>query len=164
MRTLPTPILAPLGDKWELRRGLTVELLGILVRIPCGYVCDLASVPAFAWASTYPPSHPLVALAALVHDWLYQSHECTRSQADAVFHELLILGDCSRWRAWLMWAAVRVFGGPAWRHRSYAGLGPSDGAQWGAPTAPAADPNKDTTPIELDDCRRTRRGHSKRRR
>ena len=52
--------------------------------------------------------------AAVVHDWLYTTHEVSRAVADAVFHEAALECGVSGWQAWLMWAGVRLGGGDAW--------------------------------------------------
>ncbi|WOD12782.1 DUF1353 domain-containing protein [Pseudomonas sp. NyZ704] len=55
--------------------------------------------------------------AAALHDWLYFSGALSRQQADAVFWRALRITGHARWRAWLMWVGVRLFG--AARYRSY---------------------------------------------
>ena len=80
---------------------------------PAGFVTDLASVPRLPVA--YFLAGGLAHAAAVVHDWLYDSHELTRAQADAVFREAAQACGVSAWRSWLMWAGVRRGGGNAWR-------------------------------------------------
>jgi hypothetical protein len=77
--------------------------------VPAGFQTDLASVPRL----------PLVFLlagdsarkASVVHDWLYTTHPVTRDVADAVLKEASLLTGVPKWRAWLMWAGVRIGGG-----------------------------------------------------
>jgi hypothetical protein len=95
---------------WKLLAPLAYEsvLLGRTVIVPAGFVTDFASVPrlpvAFLLAGNC--GHE----AAVVHDWLYTSHEVDRATADAVFREALRADGDPAWRAWLMWAGVRVGG------------------------------------------------------
>ena len=103
-------------DLWVLIKPLQVELTWTatppvtqLLTIPTGFITDFASVPRM----------PLVYLAvggmgeraAVVHDYLYGGGLCSRADADAVFRACLIACRVSRWRAWLMWAGVRLAGG-----------------------------------------------------
>jgi len=77
--------------------------------VPAGFQTDLASVPRL----------PVVFLltgnaarqAAVVHDWLYSSHEVDRATADAVLREASQCIGVPGWRRWLMWAGVRRLGG-----------------------------------------------------
>lgn len=80
---------------------------------PAGFVTDLASVPRLPVA--YFLAGGLAHAAAVVHDWLYTSHELTRAQADAVFREAAQACGVGAWRAWVMWLGVRVGGVSSWR-------------------------------------------------
>lgn len=48
--------------------------------------------------------------AAVIHDLAYHTGCLPRDLADDVFHEAMLVSGVARWRAWLAWAAVRVFG------------------------------------------------------
>jgi hypothetical protein len=96
---------------WKLLAPLVYESdrLHRMITVPGGFLTDFASVPRV------PIAHLLTANcgheAAVIHDWLYTSHEVSRRDADAVFEEALLAGGEPRWRAWLMWAGVRIGGG-----------------------------------------------------
>lgn len=79
--------------------------------VPAGFVTDFASVPRIPIA--FLLTGDCAQEAAVIHDWLYTSHEVDRTTADAVFREAVALGNPG-WRAWLMWAGVRVGGGGSW--------------------------------------------------
>jgi hypothetical protein len=83
------------------------DLLGRLVIVPAGFVTDFASVPRIpvAFLLAGDAAHE----AAVVHDWLYSTHEVDRATSDAVFREACLIGEPA-WRAWLMWLGVRVGG------------------------------------------------------
>ena len=51
----------------------------------------------------------------LVHDWLYATHTTTRQYADRIFVSILEQHHMPRWRCWVMYAALRLFGGWAWK-------------------------------------------------
>jgi len=84
-----------------------------LIIVPTDFETDCASVPRVPvlYTLTGDTAHE----AAVVHDWLYRQHEWTRKDADAVFYEAMTVTGESRWRAWLMWSAVRAAGWTIWR-------------------------------------------------
>lgn len=83
---------------------------------PAGFTTDFASVPreplTFALIGGYGHA------AAVIHDWLYRSGRLTRRDADAVFRRALRSSGIARWRAWLMWAGVRIGGSRRYRRQS----------------------------------------------
>lgn len=112
--------LERLEDVSEDGRG-TWRLLGDVVFLseqhgrivaPEGFVTDLASVPRLP--ITYFLAGGLAHAAAVVHDYLYTTHELTRAQADAVFREAAQACGVGAWRAWVMWLGVRLGGASSW--------------------------------------------------
>jgi hypothetical protein len=99
---------------WQLLQALIYDsdVAGKVIVVPAGFVTDLASVPripvAFLLAGD-TANH-----AAVVHDWLYTSHEVTKEVADNVLQEAAIVMGVPAWRAWLMWAGVHVGGNSSW--------------------------------------------------
>lgn len=88
------------------------------VCVPKGFVTDLASIPDFfCWVLSPVGKH---AHAAIVHDWLYweQPSGVDRAVADQVF--LIGLEQCGvpATLRYIMWAAVRVYGGNFWQVNS----------------------------------------------
>ena len=55
--------------------------------------------------------------AALVHDFLCSGgdQEATRADADDIFRDLQISLGVPRWKAYVEWAALRLFGGSHWQ-------------------------------------------------
>ncbi len=98
---------------WKLIAPLVYfsDLAGTIT-VPGGFVTDFASVPRLpiAFLLAGDTGHA----AAVIHDFLYTSHQVRRETADAVFKEALLVGGEPGWRAWLMWAAVRIGGGGPW--------------------------------------------------
>jgi hypothetical protein len=87
---------------------------GRVVRIPKGFQWDGASIPKWAQAIIGKPMGKY-ALAALLHDWLYQSlilgkSNKGRKRADELFYTVMEQLDISWWRRKAMYRAVR-FGG-----------------------------------------------------
>lgn len=84
------------------------DLLDRTIAVPFGFVTDYASVPRIPVA--YLLAGGCADAAAVIHDWLYTTHEVSRAAADAVFREAIVAGGEPAWRAWLMWAGVRIGG------------------------------------------------------
>ena len=112
MNRFPNPLqaeLQPDRKTWRLLAPFSYLAPGHgLITVPAGFETDFASVPrwplAFALLGSYGHA------AAVIHDWLYTTGELSRPDADRVFHEALRSSGIARWRAWLMWAGVRVGG------------------------------------------------------
>lgn len=91
--------------------GYSSDLIG-QVTVPAGFVTDLASVPRLPVA--FFLAGGLAHAAAVVHDWLYTTHQVDRATADSVFREACQACGVSRWRAYLMWLGVRAGGAGSW--------------------------------------------------
>jgi hypothetical protein len=86
---------------------------GHLLIVPPGFETDFASVPfGFRWLVPVVGRH---GKAAVLHDWLYETHIVSRRRADEIFFEAMGVLGVPAWRKWLAWAAVRLFGATAWR-------------------------------------------------
>lgn len=74
--------------------------------IPSGHISDGATVPRILW----PVIHPFGrwTKAAILHDYLLTV--LPREQADREFRKALVATGVRKPLAWLMWAAVRVYG------------------------------------------------------
>ncbi len=81
-----------------------------LVTVPSGFISDFASVPRLPL--TYALLGAYGHAAAVLHDWLYSTTALSRAEADCVFFNALRSSGIARWRAWLMYAGVRLGGGP----------------------------------------------------
>lgn len=100
--------------KWRLTAPLIYQsdVADTVFIVPQGFVTDLASVPRvpIAYMLTGGTSNE----ASVVHDFLYSTHEVLRAIADAVLKEASAVTGVPGWRRWIMWAAVRCFGGSHW--------------------------------------------------
>ncbi len=99
------------GSTWILR-GPFRWANGRTYRVPALFVTDFASVPRPLWALF--PRTGRHQWAAVVHDWLYWSHEVTRAEADRVFLDGMRDTGTKLLVRWAMYAAVRIFGRWAW--------------------------------------------------
>lgn len=86
--------------------------------VPAGYRYDGASVPRipFVYARYGNTAHE----AACLHDYLYEFQPCARKQADKAFLETMerFGNPPSRTQRRVMYMAVRMFGGLAWRRNA----------------------------------------------
>lgn len=113
---LNSPVLSPLPDgfNWRLDTGLRFKpSFGAVIRVPSGFVTDLASIPRFFW-NILPPFGKYTS-AAILHDWLYRRHLGTRAQADAYLLEGMSACGVGCLPRWTIYLAVRSFGWSAWR-------------------------------------------------
>lgn len=79
-----------------------------MIEVPAGFTTDFASVPR--WPLTFALLGQYGNAAAVLHDWLYSSGQLSREAADRVFLNALRSSGIARWRAYLMWAGVRIGG------------------------------------------------------
>lgn len=100
-------------DVWKVAHTLVYnsDIVGP-VSVPAGFVTDFASVPRLPLA--YLLAGNTAHEAAVIHDYLYQTHPCTKSQADRTFREAMGVTGIPTWRKNLMYAAVTVAGWPSW--------------------------------------------------
>jgi hypothetical protein len=86
------------------------------ITVPAGFVTDFASVPRALWILIPPQGRH--SFAAVVHDWLYQSQQLTRREADRLFRLSLRATGSGNCKAWAMYLGVRLGGWVAWRHHA----------------------------------------------
>ena len=133
MSNFTTPlIVTPLADgrHWVVIRKFEYHVgskySNNVVRVPPDFVTDFASSPWFAWWAI--PSWGKYGKAAIIHDFLYQHKymnrevseivsqiPVTRKRADDIFKEAMIVLGVKKWRIFLMYWGVRLFGWLAWR-------------------------------------------------
>lgn len=103
----------------ELLTSFTYEVgdlgSGDVIAVPAGYPTDFASVPRALW----PIEPPLgdAGKAAVLHDWLYETGERPRAEADRIFAEAMAVLEVPRWKRWLIHRAVRLFGARGYHAR-----------------------------------------------
>ncbi|EHP6140085.1 DUF1353 domain-containing protein [Escherichia coli] len=112
MSKFTTPaVLEMLDDyRWRLVESFEfwlTESPDDVIRVPAGYVTDLASVPRLLW-SVFPP-HGRYAKAAIIHDWLYDNALRTKKEADRIFLDAMNVLEVPAWRRLMMYCAVHLF-------------------------------------------------------
>lgn len=111
-------ILHPLvnGEKNELYQEYVYEINGYQIKVPQGFVTDLASVPRIFW-SIFPPFGKYTP-AAIVHDFLYSKYNITginRTLADKIFLFIMEELGVGYLKRKAMYQAVRSFGERSWK-------------------------------------------------
>ena len=66
------------------------------------------------------PADPIQCAAYIAHDMLYTkcyfgNHFCSRAAADEILYKLLLLGGMSKFKAWIIYKAVRIGAEKAYR-------------------------------------------------
>ena len=78
--------------------------------IPANFETDLASIPKVIWP-IMAPAHSSLIRPAIVHDWFYRKTcDFTRHETDLIFYHMLRNEGVSKFRASIMYYAVRIFG------------------------------------------------------
>lgn len=98
---------------WRLTAPLIYhsKRLGERVEVPAGFITDFESCPRVP--ILFLAFGEIVHSPAVVHDWLYTAPvPVSRADADAVLREACIAVGVPAWRAWGVWAGVRLGG---WR-------------------------------------------------
>ncbi len=97
---------------------LLITIVGIILAI-VGYVLGLLWLfilgIVIVFIIVQLPKSGTYGKAAVVHDYLYQTHVKTRKEADNIFREAMGVLKVKKWRIFLMYWAVRLFGWLAWR-------------------------------------------------
>ena len=104
------------GKIIRLLEPIRISVKGKEYVVPEGYESEGMSVPRVLWSIISPAIDNRTLKSACCHDWLYENHVCTRKEADDWFLDSLIDDGFPRWKAWLSYIGVRVFGGRHWSH------------------------------------------------
>lgn len=98
----------------ELMEDVVVEFNGCIFTVPAG-TCGDSSIPRFAWRVCGAPTTGPNLLAGIIHDRLYDTKLFDRRSCDQVLYEVLVLLKKPVLLAYVMWAAVRLFGGSRYK-------------------------------------------------
>ena len=118
--------VSPLGDgkNWILRGGFYYEYRDINkgsdypIHVPPKFMTDYASIPGFLWWFGKPWGKH--GMAAVIHDWLYWEQKIPgwnkfeRKYADEIFHKCMLDSRVGKYKARLMYWAVKLCGKGAW--------------------------------------------------
>ena len=111
-------LVSPLadGNTWVIMRdfGYEVGAAGSAdhIDVAIGFQTDFATIPRPFWVIL--PKWGRYGNASVIHDWLYWVQTRPRRQADAIFLEAMSVLDVSTPVKYVLFWAVRLFGGLAW--------------------------------------------------
>ncbi|MBQ4880254.1 DUF1353 domain-containing protein [Pseudoalteromonas luteoviolacea] len=105
-----------LKNAYELVEDFSYEINGNVRWVPRFFQYDGASIPIAAYYLVGTPFNPRYMQAALVHDWLYHTHEVSRSDADNLFYVMLCESGVRTSTALIIKFAVDKFGASYWRN------------------------------------------------
>lgn len=100
---------------WRLTKPLVYQsdIEATTFTVPVGFETDFCSCPRtpVAFLLVADSAHE----ASALHDWLYTApHPICREMADALLEEAALATGVPAWRAWLLWAGVRMGGASHW--------------------------------------------------
>lgn len=100
----------PQPDFWAVASPL-VWFDGVLgFTVPVGALTDLASIPRILWNIPALDPDGESRSAAVAHDWLYRTHQLSRSDADDFLRKAIIARGGNAYTARMFWAGVRLGG------------------------------------------------------
>jgi hypothetical protein len=123
---LPPPLVtAPSIGRWRVEADYTYLDGATAITVPAGFEFDLSTIPRLFWPLIGP--FELSIVAPLMHDFLYAHggrppagsvvppRTYDRAEVDRMFREIMGAEGVPAWRRAVAYAAVRLFGGGAWR-------------------------------------------------
>jgi hypothetical protein len=82
--------------------------------VPANFSCDGSSIPRLVWTilGESPMRGPHL-FASIVHDYQYRdpNYSITRKQSDDLYFSICVKHGMSKFKALVMWAALRLFAG-----------------------------------------------------
>lgn len=100
---------------WRVMEEMYAVWQGRVIRVPIGFLTDLASIPSFV-PNWIIPKLGRQNVPAVFHDFCYSGEtELTRKQADDMFLEGMGMCGVWWWRRQLMYAGVRLGGASRWQ-------------------------------------------------
>jgi len=110
--------VSPLDDgrTWFTRRDFGYDVheegSGDTIEVPITFMTDFASIPRPLWVVL--PRWGKYGNAAVIHDYCYWVQKRSRRESDDIFLEAMGVLEVSPVKKYLMYWAVRIFGGFAW--------------------------------------------------
>lgn len=104
-------------NKWVLKEDVSYysPLLLKVIKVPKGFIFDFASIPRVG--RLLIPKEGYHRYAALLHDWLYYSHEASKEDSDLIFREAMGVLRTPQWKRNTMYRTVKWFGSSSYGKR-----------------------------------------------
>ncbi len=101
------PQLTKTGNgRYQVRKPWTVEIGGMVWRVPAGYSCNGITAPERLKVTLGDGIDQPETWAAVFHDWLFTQKGVSRAEADRTFHQLLLAYGVPSGKAALMHTVV----------------------------------------------------------
>ena len=106
-------------DSWVLAEQFSYQYNETVITVPAGYITNLASTPKIIWGILPPFGY--YSRGAVVHDWLYSNQgnlptfKYSRKDADKIFYTAMLESSVNKFKAQLIYRAVRLFGWSHWK-------------------------------------------------
>lgn len=121
MSTFTTPLQLEVIGKWKFKVIHDFEYHRSIypnpdntqiIKIPSGFITDLASIPRVFWGVLSPFDE--YAKAAVLHDWLYYTGMFSKVETEDIFKEAMEVLITPKWKTECMYWSVYLFGFFAW--------------------------------------------------
>lgn len=113
----PHVALLPDGNNqhWILLEALNYQIgdTDDILTVPAGFVTDFASIPKALWSLGLSP-HGRYSRAAIIHDFLYWSQVCTKTQSDRLLVLAMKESNVAKVKEKTIFAGVKVGGASSW--------------------------------------------------
>jgi len=96
-------------DVWILQEPLVWECEKYRIMVLDGFDFDFASIPTIV-AMLLPNNGQEYDKASCLHDGLYASRALPKNECDKLFYEAMLIDKVPRYKAWVMYQAVKWFG------------------------------------------------------
>jgi hypothetical protein len=100
---------------WKLQDDFSYENDYIKVIVKSDFITDGASIPKMFWSIVGNPLSDNLLKPAIIHDGLYTLMQLSRSTCDKLLKEMLLFNETSKVKAYIIYYAVRYFGGSHWK-------------------------------------------------
>lgn len=102
--------------KYKLLEDITVNVgSNAVTKVPSGFITDGYSIPRIFW-NIFPPLGK-DDKCAILHDYLYTKGVFKRKFCDEIFLEAMKQSNVNRWKAYVKYFFVRVFGHPYYNRK-----------------------------------------------
>ena len=118
MSQFTTPCKVEVVGKWKFRLIETFEYhVGTfpseqIIKVPENFITDFGSVPRIFWWAISPIDE--YAKAAVLHDWMYDTHYAPKSICEKIFKEAMEVLEVPKWKIFCIYWSVYLFGWKKW--------------------------------------------------
>lgn len=101
----------PQPNIWAVASPLVWQDAQGAIAVPVGFLTDLASIPDVLKNIPWLDVNGVSRSPAVLHDWLYRTHQFSRADSDSMLRAALLSRGASKAQAWAFYTGVRIGGG-----------------------------------------------------